>query len=299
MTNRSPDQQGTNTVLVSIGIPTFQRPEQLRKTLHSLVQQTYQNLEILISDNASGDGQTQQVAQQFMEQDPRIRYYRHLHNVGMYANFKCVFEQSTGDYFCWVADDDTRSPDFIEACLSVFQTAESSPRFGHLVIVNTYSALTDGAENPPIRIDKGCTTIGLSPFERYYQYLSTIYTDQAAVGDLIYGLMKRSTMEYAFSIQPNILSWDHVFLATLALVGEFYTIPKVKMTSAPSGMSTKVDPAEMARIQGIDNALYISKARWIRVFFLLKRLWTTPGIPFWGKNRMGPWLIIDTLKGHC
>ena len=298
MTSHSSEQQGKNTVLVSVGIPTFQRPEQLRKTLHSLVQQTYQNLEILISDNASDDGQTQQIAQQFMEQDPRVCYYRHPHNVGMYANFKSVFEQSTGDYFCWVADDDTRSPDFIEACLSVFQSTESSPRCCHLVVVNTYSALTDRAEDTTIRIDKGCTTIGLSPFDRYYQYLSTIYTDQAAVGDLIHGLMKRSAMEYAFSIQPNILSWDHVFLATLALVGEFYTIPEVKMTSAPSGMSTKADPSEMAHIQGIDNALYISKARWIRVFFLLKRLWATPGIPFRQKNRMGPWLIMDTLKGH-
>ena len=292
-------QQSPDGVLVSIGVPTYRRAEQLRKTLQSLVQQTYQNLEILISDNASDDGQTQQVAQQFMEQDHRIRYHCHAHNVGMYANFKSVFEQSTGDYFCWVADDDTRSPDFIEACLSVYQSTDLSPSAEPLVVVNTYSALKDRTENTTLGIDKGCTTVGLSPFKRYYQYLSTIYTNQAAVGDLIYGLMKRSSVEAAFSIQPNILSWDHIFLATLALRGEFHTIPEVKMVSSPRGMSTKGDPVAMAQIQGIENSLYISKARWVRVFFLLQRVWQTPGITFGDKIWMGQWLIMDTLQGHC
>ena len=292
------NEQGQEKALVSIGVPTFQRPEQLRKTLQSLVQQTYQNLEILVSDNASGDDQTQQVVQHFMEHDNRVHYYCHPQNVGMYANFKSVFEQSTGDYFCWVADDDKRSPDFIEACLSVFQSTELSQADAPLVVVNTYSALKDGPEHTTLGIDKGCTTVSLPTFKRYYQYLSTIYTDQAAVGDLIYGLMKRSAMESAFSIQPNILSWDHVFLATLALMGAFYTIPEVKMTSAPRGMSTKRDPKAMARIQGIDNGLYISKARWVRVFFLWQRIWRTPNISFGQKIWMGPWLIMDTLRGH-
>lgn len=294
----SPKKRGTGRVLVSIGVPTFRRPEQLRKTLNSLVQQTYHNLEILIADNASDDGQTAQIAQEFMAQDPRVRYYCHPYNVGMYANFRSVFDQSSGDYFCWVADDDTRSPDFIAACLAVFEMNETSPKPNQLVVVNTYSKLTD-EQGTIICIDKGCTTVGLSPFERYYQYVSTIYTDQAAVGDLIYGLMKRSAAEYAFSVQPNILSWDHVFLATLALIGDFYTIPEVKMTSAPGGISTQGNAVVMAQIQGVENSLYISKARWVRVFFLLRQLWTTSGVSLPQKVRMGPWFVMDTLKGHC
>ncbi|NER08783.1 MAG: glycosyltransferase family 2 protein, partial [Okeania sp. SIO3C4] len=130
--------------LISIGIPTYNRPQRLRKTLASITCQTYSNLEIIVSDNCSSDDETQKVVQEFMETDPRIRYFRQDENIGMFYNFKFVFDVSKGDYFTWVADDDARSNDYIENCLNIFNEREPS---ANLVLVNSYSQLVDPDTN--------------------------------------------------------------------------------------------------------------------------------------------------------
>ena len=89
--------------LVSVGIPTYNRPEGLRRTLECITGQTYRNLEIIISDNCSPDPAVEQVTRSFMAQDARIQYFRQPENKGAAFNFKFVLEQATGEYFMWAA----------------------------------------------------------------------------------------------------------------------------------------------------------------------------------------------------
>lgn len=100
--------------LISIGIPTYNRPEGLRRTLVELTRQTYRNLEIIISDNASPSDATREVVAEFMRNDERIRYFKQHKNLGPVNNFQFVLDQSRGEYFMWAADDDWREPDFVE-----------------------------------------------------------------------------------------------------------------------------------------------------------------------------------------
>ncbi len=281
--------------LVSIGIPTYKRPQRLRATLASLTRQTYSNLEIIISDNCSPEPETEKVAQEFMAKDSRIRYFRQEENLGMFYNFKFVFDVSQGEFFAWAADDDIRAENYIEACLNIFQQPNQSP---NLVLVNSYSQLIDPDSRQILKTDYGCTTVGLSPSERYQKYLSSIYTDQAAIGDLIYGVIKSWVLREAMNIQPNCLDWDHIFLGTLALKGEFYSIPKPLMSSAPGGMSTLKDVQKMAKIQLIENPLYIKKARWVRTAFLQRRLWAAKGISLPSKIKLSAWLMWNTLDRY-
>lgn len=103
--------------LVSVGIPTYNRSDSLRRTLSCIAQQTYKNLEIIVSDNNSQDS-TESVVQEFISLDNRIRYYRQPENIGPANNFKFVLEKATGEYFMWAADDDEWSDNFIEVCLN-------------------------------------------------------------------------------------------------------------------------------------------------------------------------------------
>ena len=281
-----------NFPLISIGIPTYNRPQRLRKTLASITCQTYLNLEIIVSDNCSPDDETQKVVHEFMQADPRIRYFRQHENIGVFYNFKFVFDVSKGDYFTWVADDDTRSDDYIETCLSIFHEKSSSP---NLLLVNSYSQLVDSDTNQIIKIDRGCTTVGLGSWQRCFKYLSSIYTDQAAIGDLIYGLIKRESLQQAIAVQPNILGWDHVFLANLALQGEFYTIPKPLMSSDPGGISTVRDVYKMAKAQRISNPLYIKKARWITALSLCRSALESRQLHLLEKVTLSTWILWDRL----
>jgi glycosyltransferase involved in cell wall biosynthesis len=61
---------------VSVGIPTYNRPEGLRRTLECITQQTYGNLEIIVSDNGSPGRETEVVVREFRDKDSRIQYFR-------------------------------------------------------------------------------------------------------------------------------------------------------------------------------------------------------------------------------
>jgi glycosyltransferase involved in cell wall biosynthesis len=120
--------------LVTIGIPTYNRADSyLRKTLTSALNQTYQNVEIIVSDNCSTDS-----TEPFVRglSDPRIRYFKHTNNIGGNNNFNFCLAEAKGDYFLLLHDDDLIDDDFIDVCMSAanYQTDIGIIRTGTRVI---------------------------------------------------------------------------------------------------------------------------------------------------------------------
>ena len=101
---------------VTIGIPTYNRADgYLRQTLKSALNQTYQNLEIIVADNCSTDNTENYVNG---ISDPRIRYFRHKKNIQVNDNFNFCLNQASGDYFLLLHDDDLIDDDFVEICMN-------------------------------------------------------------------------------------------------------------------------------------------------------------------------------------
>jgi len=100
------------TPLVSIGLPVYNAQRYLREALDSLLAQDYDNLELIISDNASSD-QTGAIASEFAARDRRIRYERATQNQGAVWNFNHVYRLARGEYFMWAAFDDLREPSYV------------------------------------------------------------------------------------------------------------------------------------------------------------------------------------------
>ena len=90
---------------ISIGFPVYNGELFLKKALDSLLNQTYSNFELIISDNNSTDS-TQRICQEYAKNDDRIRYIKQEKNIGPYPNFYFVLSQSKGKYFMWAAADD-------------------------------------------------------------------------------------------------------------------------------------------------------------------------------------------------
>jgi glycosyltransferase domain-containing protein len=103
--------------LITVGIPTYNRHQSLRRTLECITGQTYQNLEIIVSDNCSDGQDTETLVREFMKKDRRIQYFRWDSHQGPYINFNFILGKSTSEYFMWAADDDEWEPQFISRLL--------------------------------------------------------------------------------------------------------------------------------------------------------------------------------------
>jgi len=110
-----------NKPLVSIGIPTYNNPEGLRRTLQCMANQTYKELEVIVSDNCSSVEGVQEIIQEFLGKDFSVQYYRQNENKGPFFNFEFLLKKGTGYYFMWAADDDEWEENFIETGVEALQ----------------------------------------------------------------------------------------------------------------------------------------------------------------------------------
>ena len=105
---------------ISIGFPVYNGELFLKKALDSLLNQTYSNFELIISDNNSTDS-TQRICQEYAKNDKRIQYIRQEKNIGASSNFYFVLTKAKRKYFMWAAVDDHWDTNFIQKNLAVLQ----------------------------------------------------------------------------------------------------------------------------------------------------------------------------------
>jgi glycosyltransferase involved in cell wall biosynthesis len=214
--------------LVSVGIPTFNRPEGLRRTLNLICHQTYSNLEILISDNASPGPETEQVAREFAARDERIRYFRQPTNVGPTGNFRFVLAESSGEYFMWAPDDDEWDASFIETCL-----AAANPRCS--VMTNFTTLFRESNTRQDSSVPE------LSPDSSLAQNVKRFFANMQP--SLFYGLHPRTSVLF-FLEGPSFDFYDcHVVLRIIIESG-FRTLKENIYTAGVDAPSYQVKYAD-------------------------------------------------------
>ena len=118
--------------LITIAIPTYNRASLVSDCVKSALAQSYRNIEVLVSDNASEDNT---VATLKSINDERLRILTSSENVGANRNFdKCVRE-AKGDYLVLAGDDTLFDTQFVEKCVEVAAIEPGIP------IVVSYSAV--------------------------------------------------------------------------------------------------------------------------------------------------------------
>lgn len=96
----------TSNIKLSICIPTYNRADCLKEALDSLIHQSTNEVEIVISDNASKDN-TEEIVNSYRSYFPNLTYYRAEKNQGAGANFLKVIELASGE-FCWFLGSDDK-----------------------------------------------------------------------------------------------------------------------------------------------------------------------------------------------
>jgi len=203
-----------STPLVSVGLFVFNGERFIEGALLSILNQTYTDFELIISDNASTD-RTGEIAEGYATRDDRIRYYRSEKNMGAGWNARRVYELATGKYFKWAAVDDLLEPDLLRRCVDIL---ENDPG-----CVVAHARTREVNENgsfiknyvTPIRTDYD------DPVARFWEMLHT----GGHMCYQIYGVMRMSALRQ-LPPQGIYVNADGVLLARMALLGRFYEVPE-------------------------------------------------------------------------
>jgi len=106
--------------LVTIGMPIYNEERYLQSAIDSLLAQDYENIRILISDNASTDS-TGAIGTRAAANDARVQYSCTEENIGSAANFRRVADMAEGKYFIWAAGHDEWASDLISASVATLE----------------------------------------------------------------------------------------------------------------------------------------------------------------------------------
>lgn len=105
----------SSTPLVSVIIPTYNRPQYLQAAIASVLRQTVQDFEVIVSDDGSVENPQSLVA---AFQDPRIRFRRNATNLGIAWNATQALQLAQGNYIASLNDDDLWTERFLETLIT-------------------------------------------------------------------------------------------------------------------------------------------------------------------------------------
>lgn len=196
---------------LSIGLPVYNGENYLAESIEALLAQSYEDFELIISDNASIDG-TADICCRYQEKDSRIRYFRQKHNIGGAPNHNFLVEQAEGKLFKWASHDDLYARDLLERCVYVL---DQSP---DIVLAHSWTALIDGSGAVTKAVRYPLATSSPSAPERFRSILHEIGGDDDG-GVIRLDVLRRT---------PLLRSYHHsdrTLVAELALHGSFYQVP--------------------------------------------------------------------------
>ncbi|WP_414550421.1 glycosyltransferase family 2 protein [Anabaena sp. CCY 0017] len=107
---------------ISVCIPTFNRQNLLPYAIESVLQQSYQDFELIVCDDGSTDG-TPELMSQYT--DDRIKYIRHSQNIGKSNNMRSGFDAAQGKYFIKFDDDDRLTTNFLAQTAAILDQDSS------------------------------------------------------------------------------------------------------------------------------------------------------------------------------
>ena len=205
--------------LVSVGMPTRNGEHRIPAAIESALAQRYENIQVVISDNASTDG-TEEVCRALAAADPRIRYHRQPENIGLFNNFIAVMHLAEGELFCWLGDDDEVNPAFIERSAEVLVADPAR------VLATTGVSWVGPDDSAVVRPYDPVPMDSPDRLARFEHMLKMLNEDAAI--DPLASLVRREPV--ARIPRRNMMREDQVFATQLALAGRWGHVPEVLLS---------------------------------------------------------------------
>ncbi len=215
------------SALVSVGMPVYNGERFLERTIDSILQQTLQDLELIISDNASVD-RTRSICESYAAKDPRIRYIRQPHNIGAIRNYGFVARAGRAPFFKWSSANDRCDPMLLEKCVDVLRRDSAA------VLCYGRTCIIDGDDNEIGLYEHDLGFEQLQPSERFIAVRTRMNLNNASSG-----VIRREVLDRA-RVARRYPDGDMILMAELALYGAFRRLPDVLLYR-------RMDPAAASR----------------------------------------------------
>jgi len=198
---------GIVPVAVSIAIPTFNRRGTLRRAVESALSQTHEDVEVVVSDNASTDG-TGELLREIAAGDSRLRVVRQTRNLGMVANLESAARLAEGEHVMLLADDDWIAPRCVEVALAGLRT-----RPDRSAVLGRVAYMRGGTE---VEAGQPAALTAPDPAQRVRDYFAAVDRDHG--NTWLYGLARRELVQRLTPLR-NVLGFDWLRVAELAFLG--------------------------------------------------------------------------------
>lgn len=199
---------------VSIGLPVYNGENFLEDAIRSVLAQTYEDLELIVSDNASTD-RSAEIVRDFAAGDARVRYFRNDRNLGAAPNYNRAWAESTGSLFKWLSHDDRIMPTYVAATVAALDAAPDA------VLCNTVVDYIDEHGTIFNTYDSGLALAsGADPADRF---AAMVLRSHACID--FFGMARREAMLGSL-LHSSFHGADRAFLAQMALRGPLLQLPE-------------------------------------------------------------------------
>jgi len=196
---------------LTIGLPVYNGENYLSESLEALLGQTYEDFELVISDNASTDS-TPEICQRYMREDDRIRYIRQERNIGLIPNENFTIRQARTELFKLASHDDLYARDLLKRCV---EALDSRPE---AVVAHCWEARINSAGEITEGLGYSVAASSASAPERFRSMLFDGWDDYT------YGVMRTDTLLRTRLFGSHHLA-DRTINVELSLHGPFCLVP--------------------------------------------------------------------------
>jgi glycosyltransferase involved in cell wall biosynthesis len=196
---------------LSVGLPVYNSSSYVAESIEALLGQTFEDFELIISDNASTDD-TADICRRYAKADSRVSYFRQPRNVGLAPNHNFCVERAQGELFKWAAGDDLYARDLLERCVAAL---DEHPQ---VVLAHAWTAMVDG--------DGKVFQLNAYPLAssapRAPERFRSLLNDSG--GDDDGGVMRKEVL-LRTAMKESYHHADRTIIAEVALHGPFYQVP--------------------------------------------------------------------------
>jgi glycosyltransferase involved in cell wall biosynthesis len=197
---------------LSVALPVYNGQNFLSESIEALLGQTFEDFELIISDNASSDA-TEEICHAYEKQDPRIRYFRQPRNIGLAPNHTFTLDVARGELFKWAAHDDLYAKDLLKLCV------EALDEHAEVVLAHSWTARIDG-EGKVLKLDT--YPLETASPDAPVRFRSMLYGDG---GDDDGGVIRTEVLRRT-GPRGSHYHADRTLVSELVLFGPFYQVPQ-------------------------------------------------------------------------
>lgn len=199
---------------VSVCIPVRNGAKFIEQAVSSILEQSYQDFEVVIIDNCSTDN-TADLVRELGTRTSKIKLYKNDQNIGLIENFNACLNRSTGKYIKFLCADDVLMPDCLELMVSALKKHESASLVtaGRLLINENGKVLATKLLSKEDKIFNGKNIINLCLFGANY------------IGEPSATMFRRGVLDEGFDAKfPHLVDLEMWF--RLLELGDLVSISK-------------------------------------------------------------------------